>query len=639
MTYRLPLRLPVSDGESVLSMLNRTAHLLDRTLDDIIRITGASTARDKPKRLAHLERSALTESERLGIASALAISPEQVAAGTVERFHNRGLVLAKRGSRVTHFTLWSEPDRGAVCPDCLRQRTGRQIEWRLAWTFLCHRHGRLLIDTCPYCQQRIPINSPGHALNPNACGADSGDGACTFDLTMTSGERVDESHPIAVTAHRLRQLITSDRDDQIVSDEINDYRAVAVGLLNACDEPELRARAHLTDTAISGLWRKSERAGAAPPAETLFTATVLTGADRILHSADSRERQALIAPLLMDSAARAADRTPFAQLRAYWPYSQRFERLALQVLDRNLGTVDRLRYRSPTQGATQPDRFSQGDSNRIAGQTPQLFWPQLAYLLAANADGDADTYRAALSTAYVLIGRTDRSVAAVHTLLGWPEGHAPQFRGALLGEATPREATIRWLCELRGDSPFHAAPFLVDYRRRRAVDMRPKLTDALWLSLCRALDWPPSTPLRRRCVAWFIGRRITGLARPTVDVPPTAAQYTAFLLGLRVDHAIVLNSFAQYIVNAMKVPGPALAQPPLRPRHLATMLEESRWNNDRLRLDALLQQQPSNTLSHLEGALGISSVRLRLLLEHRTDAVDEQLVANRSFLRPRPARG
>lgn len=622
MNYRLPLTLHVTDGESVLSMLNRTAHLLNVTLDELICMVGAASG-NKRQRIAHIEREALTLAEQAALATALHLPSERIAAGTVEHFENRALMLSSRRRTVAHFTLWSEPDRGAVCPDCLREGAGRQLLWRLAWTTICDRHQRLLIDTCPYCQHRIPVFSSIHASQPDACGAGPAAERCEFDLRFTSGEAIDPAHPVSVMADRLRALITREPRDERVRDELNDYRAIAVGLLNACDDRELQHRAHLNATDLSGLWSRGTRVGAAPPAETLFTAALLTAADRILHNPDRSARSALIRPLLSDSVARSADHTPFAQLRAYRPFSHRFATLAIHALDRDLSTVDRLRYRSPTQAPLQPDEHSQQAAERAARFTPQLFWPELTYQLAYAAEGDADTYRATLSTAFALIGRTQRSVPAAQEALGWDHDEAPQFRAAILGNATRTEATIRWLCELRG----HLNPDLhaINYDRRRRVDFADALPDSTWNALAHRLGWPRGASSRRRCVHWFIGRMLSGQARPDGLPQPAASDYTSFLLSLRTEHATVLNALVARLMRTLQTGEPPATRPELAENQQASLLTDPTIETDRHLLDEVLTCRPDSTLSSLRSEMRVSNVQLRLLLEHRTNAVDALL--------------
>jgi len=637
MTYRLPLTLRVTDGESLLSMLNRAAHLLDVTLDELIRMIGAASG-SKRERITHIEREALTPAEQAALATALHLPVQRIAAGTVEHFEGRALMLSTGKRRVAHFTLWSEPDRGAVCPDCLREGSGRQLLWRLAWTTVCDRHQRLLIDTCPYCQRRIPVFSTTHATHPDTCGAGSAGDRCKFDLRLTSGETLDPAHPISTMATRLRILIAREPRNERVRDELNDYRAVAVGLLNACDERELQHRAHLDATDLSGLWSRGARVGAAPPAETLFTAALLAAADQILHNPDKQARSALIRPLLSDSAARSADRTPFAQLRAYRPFSHRFATLAIHALDGELSTVDRLRYRSPTYAPLQPDNGSQQAAEHAARYTPQLFWPELTYQLAHAADGDADTYRSTLSTAYALIGRTQRSVPTVQASLGWGDDIAPRFRAAVLGDATRVEATIRWLCELRGSmNPDVQA---IDYNQRRQLDLSNALPDPTWDALADLLGWPRGASIRRRCVNWLVGRTLTGQSRPQGLLPPTAAQYTSFLLSIRAENATVLNSLAARLVRSLRRGEPPSVRPVLGNTQQASLLHDQTFDRDRRLLDAALDRRPDSTLASLRSELHVSNVQLRLLLEHRTDAVDAHLVdpwgpLGASRLRPR----
>jgi hypothetical protein len=624
MSYRLPLTLPITVGESVLSMLNRTAHLLDCSLDEILRITEAASG-DKRQRIEHVESEALSDAETTNIATALAIPRHAVAAGTVAVYQDRALRLTTPKRRVAHFTLWSEPDRGAVCPDCIREGRGRQISWRIAWTVVCDRHDRLLLDTCPYCQNRIPINSPAHTLNPNACGADADGSACTFDLSLTSGEHVNPSHSLARSAAFIRRLIAKEPHDDVVRDELNDYRAAAVGLLRACEPEELQQRAHLTETSLSGLWHKPLRVGAAPPADTLFTGALLTAAHEILRHPDGQHRIALIRPLLQDQSARSPDRTPSAQLRSYGPFSQRFERLALHALDRDLGVIDRLRYRSPTNEPQRPNDRTQRDAENIARRTPQLFWPEQAFILADHASGDADTFRAALSTAYAMIGRTDRTVAVVHEELGWQEPHAPQFRGHLLGDDTRTEATIRWLCELRGDISVNADLQAVNYAKRRRYDLSRLLPDSTWEPLTARLHWRSDGIRKRHCTRWYLARLLTGQSRPNGITAPSAAEYTAFLLTLQPPEVVVLNSVAQHLVTATGVAEPTLARPQPQAGQRMSVLASSRWDRCRVALTDALTDRARHSLVDLRRHIGVSAVQLRLLLEFRIDDTDSAL--------------
>jgi hypothetical protein len=112
----------------------------------------------------------LDPQQRDRLARATGVADEQLDAMTLSRYHRVGRRM--RGGAQISRGPWERATGSRFCPDCLRETGGRwQLTWRLAWSFACVTHQRLLADDCPDCgrAQRCVPHPAGVVPQPGRC--------------------------------------------------------------------------------------------------------------------------------------------------------------------------------------------------------------------------------------------------------------------------------------------------------------------------------------------------------------------------------------------------------------------------------------------------------------------------------------
>lgn len=106
----------------------------------------------------------ITTTDAENLARATGIPAHRWIAMTLRRYAHIQLMPPpdKRG----HGTgVWARGSGARYCPDCLRERGLRWLEfWYVQWSFACARHQRLLLTRCPRCQRPVRSRAAGHPV-------------------------------------------------------------------------------------------------------------------------------------------------------------------------------------------------------------------------------------------------------------------------------------------------------------------------------------------------------------------------------------------------------------------------------------------------------------------------------------------
>lgn len=152
----LPAHPKPRTDEVLTSWLARTARLNAISVYSLLRYAGlphASLVRDVDVYLAeeHLERLSYVTGVSCSLLSrCLLASYDGVMFETRSNFNTMPLFVlpARDKAGRTGFGI-------QCCPECLEEDGCFRKGWRLAWTVLCLRHDRYLLDRCPWCKGAI----------------------------------------------------------------------------------------------------------------------------------------------------------------------------------------------------------------------------------------------------------------------------------------------------------------------------------------------------------------------------------------------------------------------------------------------------------------------------------------------------
>lgn len=529
-------------GESLLSLVTRLAWTQRTTIPAVIGAMLIGQNLSAVARIRLISAGWLSDDEIRRAADALGVAPEQLRTMILQSLEGRALRLNVKEKSIARHTLWSHPTRTTICPDCLSEDRGaRQLSWRTVFHFLCLRHNRMLIDTCPQCQSSIPAigRQLGKLTAPWTCAAPiekkwksdkRRHERCQFDLRQTAGEQVDPHHPVTRCQQALHELIYGPTPTTDVWADLTTYRALGIGLLSGCDSNELEQRAGLPRGITGGLWSPNKaRRGTQTPDDTLHIAATFTAAHAIM-TATKTDRFLLLKPLLDAAAATLVDTTPTARVRIWGTHASRFDDITLPVLDGDMRTVDRLRFRSPSVLPQVPTQRTDLLAQQRSRFIPQSIWPEAA-MLHADAAVDLDVLREAMSVGALLPGISSSSMEELWAAMGHGSAVHPKFRGALFGEGRRRDAVLSLLCEIARGVDAGGRP-RVDWARRRRIDYAELLPERTWALIAHHADVPPGGSARRLVAQHFLASRIAGTRRPYGVPVPSAAHRSSFLLGL-----------------------------------------------------------------------------------------------------------
>lgn len=255
----LPLGLKPIPGETLPSYLDRTAHLYDLTLSELLRHLAFRT----DQRHALIGYGVTLPPGHLHeLANTLALSERTVASMLLTHYHPNVVSITidhddLTGSMRRLARQWMYTYGSPVCPDCLRATNAWQLPWKLAWAFICLKHRSLLVDRCPGCNQRPgsggahhrPANFRRMLIVPNHCTncgypQEAGEGSlrwpCGNDLASATTTHVSNRTLISDQRRIHEMLATATSADDVAAKRaqhwFTDLRA-ATALLMSVIEP------------------------------------------------------------------------------------------------------------------------------------------------------------------------------------------------------------------------------------------------------------------------------------------------------------------------------------------------------------------------------------------------------------------
>lgn len=414
------------------------------------------------------------------------------------------------------------------CPECLADSGGR---WRLSWQFpfgfACMRHKRLLVDTCPRCDQpprRIGhpltlVPEPGHCHNRAADGAEADHARCGGDLTSSRELVLADAETREAQRGILRVVAAGIGDFGIYADARPSTIQVLSDLLllsrvgrQAIVEGERFEwmPASLTDVSPVMSNRRTGEVDLRPST----AGEVALGNTIAFHALHAGER---ITDLLRG---RVSVHTA---LDHYSPPLR-------DHVSRALG-----RTRRPT-ATLQAVKVSASDPEARAAKLPAVLWPEWTAHLAPRRL-DAEIAGGALAAATVFAGTRLTHGSAIKLLDAKAQSRQVSHVMRSLGRNGPEIDTIRAIALLAAFLDETSTP--IDFARRRAIDYSGILPREEWRAICRTANVLPGEARR-----WQVAR----------------AQLYALLTGNRVARAPFARepgfpSFAELQQFRAEVPG------------------------------------------------------------------------------------
>ncbi|MFV4912552.1 TniQ family protein [Microbacterium lacticum] len=394
---------------------------------------------------------------------------------------------------------------GRYCPECLADSDGRwRMSWQFPFGFACHRHRRILDDTCPICDRPprrvghplalIPV--PGQCHNPiDGAGTGPQSSRCRGDLA--SGAAVVEAPPSVLAAQRrLMQIVSSGQA------RFGIYEHAPQPALSVLEDVRLLARVARSSFGIHG----SISDGVIPPdlidlfAQSSATSTSDIG-DTALDAAIGNA--AAIAVLENPDAITELLRGRLAVSTSHTMHTPQMQTLIAASFGRK---------RRPTM-FLQSAPISGHDPAERARKVPAQIWDDWMKQHAAHRI-DPEIVASALSAAVVFTG-TRLTHAAALALLdpGAPSRRVTNVMREL-GRREHETGTLRAILRLAAYLDTHDVP--IDYAHRRALDCTNLLPEDRWMQLCWRLNLQPGGGARWRNARALLHRMLTGSAIRTV---------------------------------------------------------------------------------------------------------------------------
>lgn len=577
----LPIRVPPLPGEAIDSWIEALATRHHASWQDLLDALGLT----QPRSTVTGWIARPTPHEMATMTAATGCDPAAITASTLDRYHGTALRIDPVTRKLSAFP-WSPVSSSRFCPQCLAETGGRwQLHWRLAWSFACLRHHRLLADTCPVCrhrQRRLPlpglaVPAPGHCASPRPGSVGIAPVRCGADLTHAQTLPLDDGHPALSGQRRINDIIDTGTaafgiyasapmpgeaaltDLKIVADRVLTY-STAAALAEVIPPDMLAAHTQATDRA------DTHRPGKALPAAPT-AALAITTALAVLGAPDAHRGGHTLRWLITETRDHW-NKTNTAALRQT-DASPVLDAIQLAALAPSMHPGDQLRRRItdslPRRPTSQPDRI-----DALARSLPTMLWPAWSLRLALPRPQQRQL-RPALSVALMLTGTTLPIADAAAMLGAHTDSQRVNRALNLLANCGHWDDIRRALTRMSDHLAQAGTP--IDYQRRRSLDYTDLLPDDLWRQICRengAVALNLGTAKRVRC--WLF-ERISGLpsgASPAaVDDSNHFRTRTAdFVRHLTPQLAADLdNHTLEFLADHGIHDEPATWQPPSHPLH------------------------------------------------------------------------
>lgn len=165
----LPIRVPITDGESLQSWVEAAAVRYKMTVRELLPALGLPAPRTAYGLVLDLGTHALRNAEwQAGLPTG------RLDEAVLDRFAALGLACYPTQEIGRPWeSLWARAAGASFCPQCLAENGGRwALSWYLKWTFACTRHNVLMAMRCDACG-RIPRtrheNRLDHIIDSRCC--------------------------------------------------------------------------------------------------------------------------------------------------------------------------------------------------------------------------------------------------------------------------------------------------------------------------------------------------------------------------------------------------------------------------------------------------------------------------------------
>lgn len=509
----LPIRLAPTEGEALDSWLEALAHRCDVRWRDIMAAVGLPAGRFG----VFAPIVALDAAHAATIAAATGVPATTLVTMTLDRYKHVWLRTAAAPGTVSRGFPWGRLRGSRYCPTCLAESRGRwQLAWRLGWSFACTKHHQLLADICPTCAgpQRVRAFPANYAPTPGLCAAVTTDAdqgwlnRCVADLTATTTPRLGRAHPIIKAQNVIYDIIASgtatfgayrDRPQTSVH-ALADIRQRAAHLLATAKRADIATATGLTQLSVTYDTRRAR----------------ITASRGNTGGAESwaASPHAAIAAVGITAAVRALRKRPIHPA-AQLPSRRHSAPPAAELVA--LGPVvnpsDELRHRNnpntPARGATESSRI-----NALLCATPTMLWQAWSLRFALPHLGQRQL-RPALSVLVLLVDTRLRLAEATDLLDSPIDKQAASRILQLLSNRTDWPEIRTALGRLADYLVEHETP--INYQRRRRLDYRTLLPDAVWARICRDTGTPARGPARARLVRCYLYERLSGRPADAVE--------------------------------------------------------------------------------------------------------------------------
>lgn len=147
----LPIRVPITDGESLHSWIEALASRYQLTVGELLPALGLSVPRTPYGLILGISSHTLRSLEwQAGLPHG------RLDDAVLERYSTLGLaVAASQRSAGDRQRMWARGAGSGFCPRCLAESGGRwELAWHLNWTFACTHHNVLMASHCLACGRR-----------------------------------------------------------------------------------------------------------------------------------------------------------------------------------------------------------------------------------------------------------------------------------------------------------------------------------------------------------------------------------------------------------------------------------------------------------------------------------------------------
>lgn len=445
---------------------------------------------------------------------------------------------------------------GRYCPECLADTDGRwRMSWQFPFGFACHRHRRLLADTCPVCDRPprrvghplVLVPVPGQCHNPtDGVGTGPHASRCRGDLA-SSGPVVEAPPSVGAAQRRLMQIVSSGQA------RFGVYEHAPQPALSVLEDVRLLARVARGVLVIDG-----NSSGGGIPEDLVglsesFAVSTSDIADTALEAAVGNA--VAIAALENPDTIAGLLRGRLAASTSYTMHTPQLQTLIAASFGRR---------RRPTV-FLQSAPISGQDPAERARKVPAQIWDAWMLRHAAHRI-DREIVASALSAAVVFTG-TRLTHAAALALLD-PDVPSRRVTNVMreFGRREHETGTLRAILRLAAYLDTHDVP--IDYARRRTLDCTNLLPEEQWTQLCRRLNVQPGGGARWRNARVLLHRTVTGSPISTAPAEwersaVTANSVLAFDRSLPREVRVELEIAGREFLAAHQIDEPLTWTPPL----------------------------------------------------------------------------